>query len=80
MGTRVAKGIPLDDIAEYLNLTALFRNQWGFRPEERGGRRGVQGAVKATLREQMAKAREADILVPAGGLRAISPANRRATT
>ena len=33
VGTRVAKGIPLDDIAEYLNLTALFRNQWGFRPE-----------------------------------------------
>ena len=24
----------IDDIAEYLNLTALFRNQWGFRPED----------------------------------------------
>ena len=35
---------PLDDVAEYLNLTALFRNQWGFRPEERRGRRRVQGA------------------------------------
>jgi 5-methyltetrahydrofolate--homocysteine methyltransferase len=33
LGSRVAKGISLDDIAEYLNLTALFRNQWGFRPE-----------------------------------------------
>ena len=24
----------IDDVAEYLNLTALFRNQWGFRPED----------------------------------------------
>ena len=23
----------VDEISEYLNLTALFRNQWGFRPE-----------------------------------------------
>ena len=34
-GSRVAKGIALDDIAAYLNETALFRNQWGFRPERR---------------------------------------------
>ena len=27
----------------YLNLTALFRNQWGFRPEDGRGRPGVQG-------------------------------------
>ena len=33
LGTRVAKGIPLDDIASYINETALFRNQWGYRPE-----------------------------------------------
>ncbi len=33
LGSRVAKGIALDDIASYLNLTALFRNQWGYRPE-----------------------------------------------
>ena len=42
VGTRVAKGIPLDDIAEYLNLTALFRNQWGFRPENGEDDNGVQ--------------------------------------
>ncbi len=34
LGSRVAKGIALDDIAGYLNLTALFRNQWGYRPEK----------------------------------------------
>jgi 5-methyltetrahydrofolate--homocysteine methyltransferase len=33
LGSKVVKGIPLDDIAAYLNETSLFRNQWGFRPE-----------------------------------------------
>src|SRR4051794_27366572 len=28
VGSRVAKGISLDDIAGYINETALFRNQW----------------------------------------------------
>jgi 5-methyltetrahydrofolate--homocysteine methyltransferase len=70
VGTRVAKGIPLDDIAEYLNLTALFRTQWGFRPEK--GEDGEDGEgdaafkdrVRATLRDELAKAKEGDILVP----------------
>ena len=35
IGSRVAKGIALDDISSFLNLTALFRNQWGYRPEAR---------------------------------------------
>src|SRR5579884_1599475 len=30
VGSRVAKGISLDDIAGYVNKTALFRNQWGY--------------------------------------------------
>ena len=34
LGSRVAKGIPLDDIATYINETALFRNQWQFRPDK----------------------------------------------
>ena len=64
VGTRVAKGIPLDDIAEYINLTALFRNQWGFRPEDGENDAEFKDRVKATLREQLAKAKEADLLVP----------------
>ncbi|HTU36447.1 MAG TPA: dihydropteroate synthase, partial [Acidimicrobiales bacterium] len=64
LGTRVAVGLPLDDIAEFLNLTALFRNQWGFRPEDGEDDPAFKERVKATLREQMAKAREADLLVP----------------
>ncbi len=66
IGCRVAKGIPIDDIAEYLNLTSLFRNQWGFRPDK-----GLEetdpefkARVSAVLREQLARAKEADLLVP----------------
>ena len=64
VGSRVAVGIPIDDIAEYLNLTALFRNQWGFRPEGGENDTEFKDRVKATLREQMSKAKEADLLVP----------------
>ncbi len=32
-GSKVVKGIAIDDIAAYVNETALFRNQWQFRPE-----------------------------------------------
>ena len=51
-------------IAEYLNLTALFRNQWGFRPENGENDTEFKDRVKATLREQLGKAKEADLLVP----------------
>ena len=33
-GAGSRKGIALDDIAAYLNETALFRNQWGYRPDK----------------------------------------------
>ena len=55
---------PIDDIAEYLNLTALFRNQWGFRPENGEDDTEFKDRVRATLREEMAKAKEADLLIP----------------
>jgi len=64
VGTRVAKGIPIDDIAEYLNLTALFRNQWGFRPENGEDDTQFKDRVRATLREELAKAKEGDLLIP----------------
>ena len=34
LGARVMKGIAIDDIAEYINETALFRNQWQMRPQK----------------------------------------------
>ncbi len=66
LGSRVAKGISLDDIAEYLNLTSLFRNQWGFRPDKGAAESDPEfkTRVSAVLREQLARAKEADLLVP----------------
>jgi 5-methyltetrahydrofolate--homocysteine methyltransferase len=64
VGARVAKGIPIDDIAAYLNLTALFRNQWGFRPEEGEDDPAFKERVRAVLRRELAKAKEGDFLVP----------------
>jgi 5-methyltetrahydrofolate--homocysteine methyltransferase len=62
----VAKGIPIDEIAKYLNLTSLFRNQWGFRPDKATEEKDPEfkERVSAVLREQLAKAKEADLLVP----------------
>ena len=64
VGSRVAVGIPLDDVAQYLNLTALFRNQWGFRPEGGENDAEFKDRVRGTLRDELGKAKEADLLVP----------------
>ncbi|MBM3657972.1 MAG: methionine synthase [Actinobacteria bacterium] len=68
LGPRVAKGIALDDIAAYVNETALFRNQWQFRPEKSGGTPETDDEFKARirpiLREQLALAQADGILVP----------------
>jgi 5-methyltetrahydrofolate--homocysteine methyltransferase len=69
VGSRIAKGIALDDIAGYLNETALFRNQWQFRPEKHGGHPETDEEFKARirpqLREELAKAQAEGWLVPA---------------
>jgi 5-methyltetrahydrofolate--homocysteine methyltransferase len=67
LGTRVAKGIALDDIAAYLNETALFRNQWQFRPDKtkRETDAEFKERIRATLREELGKAHAEDTLVPA---------------
>ncbi len=66
VGSRVARGIPLDEIAQYLNRTSLFRNQWGFRPDKSQGEDDAtfKERVEATLRDELARAREQDLLVP----------------
>jgi 5-methyltetrahydrofolate--homocysteine methyltransferase len=70
IGSKVVKGIPLDDVTAFVNTTALYRNQWQFRPETRS-----DGSVETdaefkerllpTFREQLAAARAEDLLVPA---------------
>ncbi len=64
LGSRVAKGMAIDEIAEYLNLTALFRNQWGYRPQDGEDDPAFKERVRAILREQVAIAKEDDLLVP----------------
>ena len=64
LGSRVAKGMSVDEISEYLNLTALFRNQWGFRPEEGEDDPAFKERVSATLREQLALAKAEGLLTP----------------
>jgi 5-methyltetrahydrofolate--homocysteine methyltransferase len=50
-GSRVVRGISLDEVAAYLNETALFRNQWQYRPvdgESDAGSRSGSGPSCAT--------------------------------
>jgi len=64
LGSRVAKGMSIDEISDYLNQTALFRNQWGFRPENGEDDPAFKERVSATLREQLGIAKEGSLLVP----------------
>ena len=64
LGSRIVKGLSLDEIAGYLNETALFRNQWGFRPEAGEDDAAFKERLRADLRDQLAKARADDLLVP----------------
>src|SRR5262249_20276156 len=67
LGSRVAKGVPLDDIASYLNETALFRNQWQFRPDKSRNETDAdfRVRVRATLRAELDAAKAEGWLVPA---------------
>jgi 5-methyltetrahydrofolate--homocysteine methyltransferase len=57
-GTRVVRGIPLDDIAALLNKRALFRHQWGFGADD-------VDEAEAALRVTLAGARAEWVLAPA---------------
>jgi 5-methyltetrahydrofolate--homocysteine methyltransferase len=66
VGSRVAKGIPIDDIAGYLNETALFRNQWGYRPDKalEEDDATFKNRIRPQLRELLAHAKASQLLVP----------------
>jgi 5-methyltetrahydrofolate--homocysteine methyltransferase len=57
-GSRVTRGVPLDEIAALLNKRALFRTQWGFGAEQ------VEADAEAALRTTMALCRAESILIP----------------
>ena len=69
LGSKVVKGLPIDDIAAYLNETALFRNQWQFRPETlpdgtKETDEQFKERIRAVLREQLAAVKAEGLLVP----------------
>jgi 5-methyltetrahydrofolate--homocysteine methyltransferase len=64
LGSRVVKGIAVDDIAAYLNETALFRNQWQYRPEKGENDEQFKTRIRAVLREELDKAKASGVLVP----------------
>ena len=64
VGSRIAKGIAIDDIAAYINETALFRNQWGYRPESGEDDSAFKDRVRSLLRSRMAEAKAEQLLVP----------------
>ncbi len=64
VGHRVVKGIAIDEVAGYINETALFRNQWQFRPEGGEDDAAFKERIRPTLREQLAIAKADDLLVP----------------
>jgi 5-methyltetrahydrofolate--homocysteine methyltransferase len=65
VGSRIDKGVALDDIAAYVNETALFRNQWGYRPVAGEKDAEFKDRVRPELRAQLEAARAANVLQPA---------------
>ena len=67
VGSRLERGILLDDIAGYLNETALFRGQWGYRPDKSLSETDAEfkDRVRSVLREQLASVRASGVLQPA---------------
>ncbi|MBP7929781.1 MAG: methionine synthase [Acidimicrobiia bacterium] len=65
LGSRVVKGIALDEIAGYVNETALFRNQWQYRPEGGESDAEFKDRIRGTFREVLAEAQRQHVLAPA---------------
>jgi 5-methyltetrahydrofolate--homocysteine methyltransferase len=69
LGSQVVKGIAIDEIAAYINETALFRNQWQYRPEKNAdgsveSDEDFKSRVRSILRSQLAEAKANDMLIP----------------
>jgi 5-methyltetrahydrofolate--homocysteine methyltransferase len=64
LGARVVRNVALDDVVPFLNLTALFRNQWQYRPESGEKDADFKERLAPVLREQLALARTGGLLQP----------------
>ncbi|MBX7160091.1 MAG: methionine synthase [Acidimicrobiia bacterium] len=80
-GSRVIKGLPLEDVVEWLNQTALFRNQWRYVPGAMSAAEyeaQLEDEVRPLLREWLQRVKTDQILQPAvvyGYFRAASEGN-----
>jgi len=64
LGTKVVKGIGIDEIAEYINETALYRNQWQYRPNAGETDEDFKSRIRPILRQQLSDAKASGVLVP----------------
>jgi len=64
VGSRVVRGVALDQIAGFVNETALFRNQWGYRPEKGESDAEFKDRIRPIFRTQLAEATASGILIP----------------
>jgi 5-methyltetrahydrofolate--homocysteine methyltransferase len=64
LGSKVIKGIGIDEIAEFINETALFRNQWQYRPEQGETDEQFKDRIRPLLRAQLSDAKATGILIP----------------
>ena len=80
LGSRVIKGIALDDIAGYINETALFRNQWQYRPENGENDERVQGPHPSRVPRTAGRSQGARAARAAGRLRLLRRPTPTATT
>ncbi len=65
LGSRIVKGLSVDEIATWINETALFRHQWQFRPQDGENDAEFKERIRPLFRQQLADAKAAGILNPA---------------
>jgi 5-methyltetrahydrofolate--homocysteine methyltransferase len=66
-GTRIVRGVPIDEVVPLINEVALFRNQWGFTPGDLGPdgyRELIEREARPVLRELVARAKAERIVSP----------------
>ena len=64
LGSKLVKGIAIDEISAYVNETALFRNQWMYRPERGETDAEFKVRIRKIYREQLGQAIQDNLLIP----------------
>ncbi len=77
VGSRVAKGVSLDEIVGFVNETALFRNQWQFRPNSGEPDVEFKTRIRPVLREQLDVAEAGRVARSRGGMGLLRGQRRR---